>query len=196
MNNGFLSQNAHKLSGNPGGINQLTPNVKLLQKAVLWHQGEILILRRAGGKAGGARAFKWDLPGGNSEWPTQTEANISNPHLIDISREIQEESGIDIISVIGPQKWSEMRQRQSSTDNSEQDPLKNCLVSSFFEKKKQVYSIILGWSFILPDDFDRSKVQLSFEHTEIAWIKPENFEDYDFGFAGNTDGFIRQMVFR
>lgn len=151
---------------------QLTENVKLLQKVILTHRENFLIVRRAPDSA--TRPDKWDLPGGNSEWPNATE-NLRDPHLADLVREVMEETGV----VILPEQIT-----------------RNIYVGTFFEAEKQVYTVILGWQLQLTDTFDTESVHLSDEHTEFQWISLSDFEKFDFGFAGEVDGFIRKMVER
>lgn len=149
---------------------QLTQNVKVLQKVVLVRQNTFLILRRSPNSA--TRADLWDLPGGNSEWPESTE-NIRDPHLADVVREVEEETGIELKT---------------------EDFVKPVFLGSFFDAKKQIYTVILGWKVVLPDDFVETAVALSSEHYEFTWLSPEDIEEFDFGFAGGKDGFIRMMV--
>lgn len=151
-------------------LHQLTQNVKVLQKVVLVRQNTFLILRRNPESA--TRPDLWDLPGGNSEWPDSTES-IRDPHLADVVREVAEETGIEL---------------------SEADFKVPVFVGSFFDAKKEIYTVILGWKVELPEDFNETSVALSSEHYEFTWLSPEDFEEFDFGFAGGKDGFIRMMV--
>lgn len=147
---------------------RLTDQVKLLQKAVIMAGGELLILKRSPRAL--TRPAQWDLPGGNCEWP-QSNTDVANPNLPELLREIQEETGI----AVDANSLSAM-------------PLH---VSTYFEADKQVYTIIVGWKILLPA---QPSVVMSDEHTEYAWIKPEQFDDFDFGFAGEKDGFIRNII--
>ncbi len=149
---------------------KLTSRVKLLQKVVLWHQRKCLILRRSPDST--SRPNLWDLPGGNAEWPADTTQDIRHPHTQDALREVLEETGV----VVG-------------------SDLENCYVGSYFAAADETYTILLGWKVELPSTFDIESVKISNEHTEFAWINPEQFDAYDFGFAGNEDGFIRQIIF-
>ncbi len=149
----------------------LTSEVKLLQKAVVLHAGKLLILKRSADST--SRADMWDLPGGNTEWPTDTSADIRDPHRADIFREIFEETGISI---------------------SETTPLKSVYIGSYFAAATQIYTSIVGWQVALPDDSAPQDVLISDEHSDFAWITPAEFDAYDFGFAGNATGFIRKMV--
>lgn len=158
-------------------MHQLTDNVKLLQKAVLIHQGKFLILKRSGDSA--HRGGKWDLPGGNSEWPESQEP-IRHPHQGDMVREIQEETGI----ILDPNLVTSENLCYFGTYFA---------VSEFYGGKA-VYTIIAGWKVELPGEFDPLQVQISHEHSAYAWISPEEFNQYDFGFAGEESGFIRGMV--
>jgi len=138
---------------------QLTNNTKLLQKVVLIHNNKILILQRAEDVL--SRPLCWDLPGGNSEWP-ETLENIGGLHKKDASREVFEETGIEIL----PSKFA--------TEN---------LVSfrTFFEAKKQVFSVIVGWKINLNNNFNESSVKISHEHIGYKWIKVSELDNYDFG---------------
>ncbi len=147
---------------------QLTEQVKLLQKAVIMADGELLILKRSPHAL--TRPAQWDLPGGNCEWP-QSITDVANPNLPELFREIQEETGI----VVDANSLSAV-------------PLH---FSTYFEADKQVYTIIVGWKILLPA---QPAVVISDEHTEFAWIKLDQFDRYDFGFAGKSNGFIRKMV--
>ncbi len=149
---------------------QLTSEVKLLQKAVLVQGEKALILKRSADS--GSRAEKWDLPGGNTEWPDGSE-DIRNPHLQDVVREIFEETGIELST----------------------SAVSDCLyVGSYFEPGKEIYTIILGWGITLPLDVLQHDIVLSDEHTASTWISLSEFDQYDFGFAGEQNGFIRLMI--
>lgn len=149
---------------------QLTAEVKLLQKAVVVQGGKALILKRSADS--GSRAEKWDLPGGNTEWPDSLQ-DVRNPHLHDVVREVFEETGIELaLSAVS-----------------------DCVyVGSYFEPGKQIYTIILGWSITLPSGVVQQDILLSDEHTAFAWIGLSEFDQYDFGFAGDQNGFIRLMM--
>ena len=147
-------------------MHELTEKVKLLQKCVIYYQGKLLIVKRP--DEAKIRPGRWDLPGGNVEWP-KTATNLSNHHLLEVIREVQEETGIEL----------------------KKSDLESCYVGTYFDSKKQVFSIILGWS---TEVASTSEIKLSAEHTEFAWISVNEFDDYDFGFAGEKDGFIRQMI--
>jgi 8-oxo-dGTP pyrophosphatase MutT (NUDIX family) len=149
---------------------QLTENTKLLQKVILRHGGKFLILRRDGDSS--SRPLAWDLPGGNSEWP-ETLENIGGLHKKDASREVLEETGIEI----NPSKFS----------------IGN-LVSfrTFFEAQKQIFSVIVGWKIDLSNDFDEEIIKISDEHVDYKWITSDELEDYDFG--GVKGEFIIEMI--
>ncbi|MBP7768552.1 NUDIX domain-containing protein [Candidatus Woesebacteria bacterium] len=152
-------------------LHQLTKNVKLLQKAVLWHGDTFLILKRSAESK--TRPDQWDLPGGNSEWPAVELENQRDLHKDDVVREIFEETGIEL----------------SRTD------IKKCShISTFFEAKTQIFAIIVGWEVKLPATFKPDSILLSAEHSDFAWITTAQFDSYDFGFAGEKDGFIREIV--
>jgi 8-oxo-dGTP pyrophosphatase MutT (NUDIX family) len=147
---------------------QLTDNMKLLQKAVLIYDGKCLILKRSEDEK--SRPGKWDLPGGNAEWPT-SKKDIQDYHIEEILREIHEETGIII------------------NDFS----LESCYVGTYYKADSDVFTVILGWTAQLSQLPD---VKISHEHTEFAWMALEEGSQYDFGFAGEKGGFIRTMIDR
>ncbi len=147
----------------------LTENVKLLQKAVVVHRGEVLLLRRDANSA--SRALQWDLPGGNSEWPDGSRSG-NNLHAQDIAREIEEETAIHIIP-----------------DQFKHDTL--LLFETYFFA--EVFTILVGWLVELPEDFDRDQVKISHEHDQLVWQPFEESAGYDFGFANE---FIVPMIRR
>lgn len=144
----------------------LTANVKLLHKIALVYSGQVLILKRS--EQAASRSGKWDLPGGNSDWPTDTTSAQLNLHQRDISREIQEEAGI----IIPPTVFS-------------QDKL--VFFATYFEPEQQLYSINCGWvvglSTITSNAPSFPEVTLSQEHTEFRWIVLAELESFDFGGA-------------
>jgi len=164
---------------------QLTQNVKLLQKAALWHNGKVLILKRSSDSS--SRPDQWDLPGGNSEWPVDAHGQRVMPGLIsgekegllrdmhkdDVVREVFEETGIEL----------------------QREDVKKCVhIGTFFDGQKQVFSIILGWEIKLGGEFTEDSVLLSDEHSDFKWIKKDELGKYDFGFAGEENGFIRNII--
>lgn len=150
---------------------QLTENVKLLQKAVLLHNGKILIVQRSADAK--SRPSCWDLPGGNAEWPEGETENMENLHQLDIAREIKEEVGVNVFS-------------QHFT-------LPNItLFRTFYEAERDVYSIITGWKVELPSDFEREQVRLSDEHVTHAWVSFDQLDEYDFG--GKTGEFVKDII--
>lgn len=176
---------------------QLTSQVKLLHKVALVIDScesrtakssldqtsfpKLLILKR--GPNSYSRPKQWDLPGGNAEWPfidkdTSNSDLLAKLHRRDIEREVLEETGIDL------------SQTQNYTSLEFDRPI---LCQTYFDKKTEVYSIILGWLIRL---FDLPKIILSDEHTDFAWIEMSQFREYDFGFAGEPDGFIRIIIER
>jgi 8-oxo-dGTP diphosphatase len=138
---------------------QLTPHIKLLHKVGLVYQGKVLILKRADNVK--SRPSKWDLPGGNSEWPQNIAVKELNPHQQDVAREIEEETGLKI----------------AAADFT----LKNLIYfSTYFEPNKQIFSINCGWQAVLTDD-SLPQITISNEHTEYVWITLSELENYDFG---------------
>lgn len=171
---------------------QLTKNVKLLQKAALWHNGKVLILKRSSDSK--SRPNQWDLPGGNSEWPVgdglhagvsgmgkpelrsgekSEDGFIRDLHKDDVVREVFEETGIEL----------------------KREDVKKCVhIGTFFDGQKQVFSIILGWEVKLAEDFREDSVLLSDEHSDLAWMRKDESGEFDFGFAGDEGGFIRSIL--
>lgn len=153
-------------------LSQLTENVKLLQKAVLMHRGKILLLKRS--ETAKTRADQWDLPGGNSEWPQEKEGIIRDIHLVDLKREILEETGI------GAEQFTNTPQLVS---------FETC-----FEVERNIYTVIVGWRIELVDIFVKESVLVSGEHSEYRWVSPDEISTYDFGFAGGGEGFITRII--
>lgn len=153
-------------------LQRLSDQVKLLQKAVLVSQGEMLILKRS--EDSKTRANMWDLPGGNSEWPTEKIGIIRDLHIVDLKREVQEETCIE------PDSYATAPQLVS---------FETC-----FEAETQMYTIIAGWRIDLVSGFDKQSVRLSGEHSEAVWISPAEITQYDLGFAGGTEGFITRII--
>ena len=154
---------------------QLTENVKLLQKAVIVDGDKYLILKRS--NVAVPRPGKWDLPGGNVEWE-ESGVDVKNPHKIGLVREIEEETGIEV-------------------DPASIRSADNCYAGTYFTaargESSAVLAIILGWKVVLPAG-QRREIKISAEHTEYQWIGLADCDKYDFGCAGEKDGFIRQMV--
>lgn len=156
---------------------QLTQNVKLLQKAVVIHEGKFLILQRE--QTAKSRPLCWDLPGGNSEWPKTVKdqdgvvQNQENLHQKDIAREILEETGITVFD------------EHFTFENM-------VLFRTFFEAEHEVYSIITGWKVELPDDFESNLVRLSDEHINHKWVTFDELNEYDFG--GKRGEFIKDVI--
>lgn len=148
----------------------LTKNCKLLQKAALFHTEKVLLLRRSNNEK--SRPGCWDLPGGNSEWPEDATANLRNMHLGDIVREIQEETGL-------------VFDRELFTLD------KISLLFTFFEVEQQQYSIVLGWRLEL-DHHKQPSIAISHEHTEYAWVSPQDLDKYDFG--GERGNWLKKVV--
>lgn len=149
-------------------LHRLTEQVKVLHKVAVVSNNQVLLLKRSANAH--YRPEKWDLPGGNAEWPAQaTGVLLEHLHRADAVREVQEETGITI-------------------DNSQLSvPI---FFDTFFETEKQVYTIVVGW---LIQQERRSQVVLSSEHTKFAWVFSDELKEYDFGFAGGSDGFLAQI---
>jgi 8-oxo-dGTP pyrophosphatase MutT (NUDIX family) len=149
---------------------QLTENAKLLHKIALNHNGEILILKRDSNS--NSRPDKWDLAGGNSEWPSD-DKHGHGIHKEDVVREIIEETGIEI-----------------PTDTFNFSTL--TFFDTFFDSQKQIFTIMCGWKYTFPDDFDRSQVKISNEHSKAKWIKLKELDHIDFG--GNKGEFVKDIT--
>ncbi len=149
---------------------QLTPNVKLLQKIALVSQGKVLLLRRDA--ASFSRPGAWDLPGGNSEWPATTEPTV-NLHQIDAAREVEEETGIGL--------------------TPDQFALANLIhLETHFDPERQIFTVLLGWRIVLPDSFGLESIRLSQEHTDYLWSKLDEASLMDFG--GNKGQFMQRIL--
>ncbi len=158
-------------------LHQLTENTKLLQKALIVADGKVLLLKRSAESK--TRPEKWDLPGGNSEWPKEANVDIKDPHQADLLREIKEETDLDVGSF-----WQNRKQ-----------PL---FFTTYFEGQKQVFSVIVIWQIKIPSTL-QTRVKISSEHSEFHWVDLAKVLEYDFGFAGEDGGFIREslrVVFR
>jgi 8-oxo-dGTP pyrophosphatase MutT (NUDIX family) len=139
---------------------QLTQNVKLLHKAAIVVGGKVLILKRSADAK--SRPQKWDLPGGNSEWPAQANDFAKNLHQADIAREIQEETGL----LVDPQIFT----------------VENLVYfATYFNPAKQLYSVNCGWQVLDIIKPPLESVKLSSEHTQFQWIRLNKLDNYDFG---------------
>ncbi|MCB9801061.1 MAG: NUDIX domain-containing protein [Pseudomonadales bacterium] len=139
---------------------QLTEDVKLLQKVVIVHKGKVLLLQRDPDSA--TRPEKWDLPGGNSEWPAEEKLGSRGLHQEDVAREIKEETGITVL----PGHFTLDKMVYFDT--------------TFFN---DVFTVLTGWMVELPHDFDTDLVVLSEEHTTYEWAEFDDAREYDFDFA-------------
>ena len=138
----------------------LTDQVKFLQKAAIIYNGKVLILKRSK-KNAKYRPGKWDLPGGNVEWP-ETNQSQTNLHQMEIVRELQEEVGFSF-----------------EPGNFIDENLVH--FTTYFEAEIPRYAIICGWRVKIDYEFDPSDLTLSDEHTEMAWVGLDELENYDFG---------------
>jgi len=148
---------------------RLTDQVKILHKVAIVSNNQVLLLKRHG--AAHSRPSKWDLPGGNAEWPVESsQVLLEHLHRADATREVQEETGMIL-------------------DEAQiTDPI---FFDTFFETEKQVYTVVVGW---LIKFANQPQVILSSEHTEFAWVSLSELKEYDFGFAGGKDGFLVEIV--
>lgn len=151
---------------------QLTDQVKLLQKvAVLrWNQTdlEVLLLKRSAEAL--SRPNCWDLPGGNSEWPSSSSR--ANLHLDDLVRELSEETSLQV----------------SARHFDNQLPV---YFSTYFDSEKQIFTVICGWLL----DFSatsQEEIKVSLEHQTYAWVKAQALTDYDFG--GERGSFVLEII--
>lgn len=149
---------------------QLTKNVKLLQKVGLNYRGKILILRRS--KDAKSRSDKWDLPGGNSEWPVGNASGFGH-FAQDAVREITEETGL----IISPSKFT---------------PNRIVYFDTFYHAQSDVFSILVGWAVSLPEDPVPPQIEVSAEHGEFHWITKNEIAEYDFG--GQKGAFVQKII--
>lgn len=139
---------------------QLTENVKLLHKTAIVVSNQVLILKRAADSK--SRPGKWDLPGGNSEWPSNENDFVKNLHQLDIAREIKEETGL----LVKPEIFA----------------VENLVYfATYFNPQEQIYSINCGWQVRDVIEAPQDTVQISAEHTQYEWINLPQLNDFDFG---------------
>ncbi len=120
----------------------------------------MLILRRS--PQAKSRPNKWDLAGGNSEWPHELKEPTLNPHQQDIAREIKEETGIEV----PPEHFHD----------------ENLVyLASFYEPDEHIYSINCGWQVAALPEETKKQIKISTEHTAFAWITLDELDQYDFG---------------
>jgi len=149
---------------------QLTENVKFLHKVALLHNGKVLVLKRAADAK--SRPGAWDLPGGNAEWPILTESK-RNIHQADVAREVIEETGFEVV----PETFA----------------LENMVhFFSYFDVRKQIYSIVCGWVVSNLTDLEPDQVLLSDEHVEYRWIDESELDSLDFGEPVGT--FVKTII--
>ena len=152
-------------------LHQLTENTKLLQKALLIADGKVLVLKRADDSF--SRPGKWDLPGGNSEWPDSID-DLKNPHELDLLREIREETGLEV-----GRYWHDRHR-----------PL---YFTTYFEAERQVFSVIVIWRVDLPKIL-MNGVKISHEHQQFRWVSSADVLKHDLGFAGQKGGFVYEAI--
>lgn len=146
---------------------QLTPKVKLLHKVVIFRKYEFLLLKR--NDTAKYRPSAWDLPGGNSEWPTNLPSGFDY-HLHDVVRELTEETTIKL-----------------STKELGKDNL--IYFRTYFDSQLDIYTLICGWQYHLKN---KPAIQLSREHSSYAWVTKKQLDKYDFG--GSTGNFILDII--
>jgi 8-oxo-dGTP pyrophosphatase MutT (NUDIX family) len=137
---------------------QLTSHVKLLHKVAIVKKDQVLILKRSNNAL--SRPGKWDLPGGNSEWPQDLKRSVINLHQYDIVREIKEETNLLF-------------------ENQDFETQNLIYFATYFEPDKQIYSVNCGWAVELRDK--NQVVEISKEHTDLTWITLDELKKYDFG---------------
>lgn len=153
-------------------LHQLTDQVKLLQKVALILNGKVLLLQRSAATL--TRPNQWDLPGGNSEWPTvDSAALVRGLHLKDLIREVKEETGVDL---------------SNQVDSS----LSPVHIETTYDPASQKYSIIVGWALHL--HAETKEPTLSSEHQAYEWVPLSESKEFDFGFAGGENGFITAIL--
>jgi len=150
---------------------QLTPNVKLLHKVAVIIESKVLILKRAPNSK--TRPKCWDLPGGNSEWPVKINHPTQDLYKLDVAREVWEETGI-----------------RAQPDHFSLSSL--VYFSTFYEPKKEIYTMICGWKIVYADRSFLEFVGLSDEHTEFKWIEKNELAKYDFG--GKKGEFVANII--
>jgi 8-oxo-dGTP pyrophosphatase MutT (NUDIX family) len=148
---------------------QLTENVKLLHKVALIHQNKILLLQRSAQSQ--SRPEKWDLAGGNSEWP-EIKRQGHGVHQNDVAREVVEETGIVI--------------PKTSFDFSALT-----YFDTYFDAQKQIVTIICGWKYQLPQTFNPENITISEEHSQMQWVEKGQLDQIDFG--GIKGEFVKQI---
>ncbi len=142
----------------------LTNHVKFLHKVAIVCGDKVLVLQRKSDEY--SRPNAWDLPGGNSNWP-ETDNLLENPHLLDIVKEIKEETGLE-------------------TNPSQL--LVNTVLSGF-DPGKLKYTVLLGWKLQWPDPA-LPQITLS-EHQTYRWIKENEIDQLDFGKDG---GYLQEII--
>lgn len=167
----MTDERSKKLTTGQKNAHQLTDSVKLLQKVVLLADDRVLLLKRSPDAK--TRPGCWDLPGGNVEWP-KSKTDVASGHVQELVREVREETGLQL-------------------DEPTLASLSICLAETYFEANQQRYTVILGWALFSPV-LSEQKITLSDEHTESAWVPLTEAVEYDFGFAGGTDGFITKLL--
>ncbi len=147
---------------------QLTRHTKFLHKVAIVAEQKVLLLQRS--SQAQSRPGCWDLPGGNSEWPTGVTAPTSNLHQLDVAREIREEVGLEVAAshfVLGNLNYLE----------------------SFYNPETEIYTIICGWQITdlakvgLPSALNELKITISPEHKGFQWVSEAELANFDFGGA-------------
>lgn len=162
-----LTEQVSQLTEQP---NQLTEQVKLLQKAALFDGSKVLLLKRSPHAL--SRPSAWDLPGGNSEWPSVNTESLGL-HRQDIAREIKEETGLSL-----------------SPDEFQLANLK--FFETHFDADKQVFTITVGWHVDFFMGKQKKSINLSQEHVEWAWVNLDKVGGYDFG--GSNGDWIKTII--
>jgi 8-oxo-dGTP pyrophosphatase MutT (NUDIX family) len=150
---------------------QLTKDVKLLHKVAIIQSDKVFILKRSEDSVN--RPGKWDLPGGNSEWPVDLRHSAQDLYKLDIAREVFEESGVRV----KPTKF---------------DLHSLVYFSTYFDIEKQVYTVICGWKIRNIGKKKMDIASISEEHTAMAWASLEELDNFDFG--GKTGEFVKEII--
>ena len=152
---------------------QLTIHTKLLHKVAIVRENlghkEVLILKRSSDAL--SRPNCWDLPGGNSEWPSEEQPSAANLHQADIVREVIEETNLEVAA-----KLFDLSRLVS--------------FSTYYDHDKQVYTVICAWTIDFSET-NQGEIKISSEHQDLAWVRANDLDSYDFGVL---KGVLRETI--